>query len=142
MFAHLLAVTLTAALGAENMKTVRPAVSAYDMDPHPAEALVLSGVNAERQRYGLRPLALDRSLLRSARWHTAWMARNGILQHTSAMVGENIAEGQRSAQEAVTDWMNSSGHRANILNGTYNRIGMAAYTSPNGRVFWCTQFLP
>ncbi|MGE0606083.1 MAG: CAP domain-containing protein [Pirellulales bacterium] len=138
MFAHLLAASLSLTLGAE---AARPAVSPYDVAPHLVETQVMAGVNAQRARNGLRPLTLDRGLLRSARIHTAWMARNSRLQHTSAPVGENIAEGQSSAHEAVNDWMNSPGHRANILNGSYNRIGMAAYTSPTGRIFWCTQFL-
>ena len=49
--------------------------------------------------------------------------------------------GQNSSAEAVNSWMNSPGHRANMLNGGYSRIGAAAYTGSNGRVFWCVQFL-
>ena len=139
MFAHLLAASLSLALGAD---AAIPVVSPYDLDPLPCETQVLAGVNAQRARHGLRPLVLDRNLLRSARRHTGWMARSGTLQHTTAPVGENIAEGQTTAAEAVNDWMNSPGHRANILSGTYSRIGMAAYTSYSGRAFWCTQFLP
>jgi uncharacterized protein YkwD len=97
--------------------------------------------NLERQRYGLKPLAIDQRLMTSARRHCAWMARSGSLVHTSAAVAENIAMGQRNSVEAVRDWMNSPGHRANMLNGGYRRVGAAAYTSPSGAVFWCLQFL-
>ena len=70
------------------------------------------------------------------------MTNHQSLQHTSAAVGENIGLGQRSAEEIVTAWMNSSGHRANILNGSYHKIGAAAYTAPNGSIYWCEQFVP
>ena len=48
--------------------------------------------------------------------------------------------GQNSPQEALNSWMNSSGHRANILNSGYGRIGVAAYRSSSGTTFWCQQF--
>jgi uncharacterized protein YkwD len=68
------------------------------------------------------------------------MASANSLQHTSAAVAENIAMGQSSASEAMNSWMNSSGHRANILGGGYSTIGVAAYTSSSGQIFWCQQF--
>jgi uncharacterized protein YkwD len=95
----------------------------------------------ERQRYGLRPLTIDERLMASARKHCAWMARSGSLMHTSAAVAENIAMGQPNSVQAVRDWMNSPGHRANMLNGSYTRMGAAGYTGPGGQVFWCVQFL-
>jgi uncharacterized protein YkwD len=96
--------------------------------------------NAERRRYGLSPLTIDKSLLDSARGHCYWMASARSLQHTSAAVAENIAMGQGSCAEAVRDWMNSPGHRANML-GSYSRIGMAAYQTSDGTIYWCLQFL-
>ena len=105
------------------------------------ESGVLQKTNAERARYGLPPLVLDKSLLNSARQHAAWMTRSQTLQHTGQAVGENIAMGQNSSGEVVRDWMNSPGHRANILNPGYTRIGVAGYTAANGQVFWCQQFL-
>ena len=83
---------------------------------------------------------LDFGLLGSARRHAHWMSRNHTMQHTSAPVAENIAMGQNSPQEVVNTWMNSSGHRANMLNSGYSRIGVAAYRSSSGTVFWCQQF--
>ncbi len=106
----------------------------------PVESGILAHTNAQRARYGLRPLILDFGLLGSARRHANWMSRNHTMQHTSAAVAENIAMGQNSPQEVVNSWMNSSGHRANMLNSGYSRIGVAAYRSSSGATFWCQQF--
>jgi uncharacterized protein YkwD len=121
-----------------------PAKPAPPVQPqlHPVEAQVVARTNAERRRHGLAPLRVDGRLMRSARRHTAWMTRTRSLTHTTAPVAENIAMGQSSSSEAVRSWMSSSGHRANILNASYRRIGVAAYRTPEGRVFWCQQFLP
>jgi uncharacterized protein YkwD len=108
---------------------------------HPVEAQIIEHTNAERARFGLPILQIDTSLMQSARRHGSWMATRQSLQHTSAQVAENIAMGQSSSSEAVRDWMNSPGHRANILNGSYRRIGAAAYVSPSGAIYWCQQFL-
>jgi uncharacterized protein YkwD len=70
------------------------------------------------------------------------MTRNRALQHTTAGVAENIAMGQRTPAEAVQSWMSSPGHRANLLNSGYTRIGVAAYRTPEGTVYWCQQFMP
>lgn len=108
---------------------------------HPIEARVVEKTNAQRIRHGLRPLIVDRHLLRSARQHAAWMTNRRSMVHTSKPVAENIAMGQRSSGEVLNSWMNSSGHRANILNASYTRIGVAAYTTPEGTIYWCQQFL-
>jgi len=107
----------------------------------PLENAVVERTNQERVRRGLRPLALDFGLLASARRHAAWMSRRQSLQHTNQPVAENIAMGQNSSAEVVRDWMNSPGHRANMLNASYSRIGVAAYTSASGTVYWCQQFM-
>jgi uncharacterized protein YkwD len=109
---------------------------------HPVEQNVVAQTNAERARHGLPPLAVDQRLVQSARAHTAWMTRTRRLQHTSRPVAENIAMGQQTALEAVRSWMSSSGHRANILSRGHRRIGVSAYTAPNGTVFWTQQFEP
>jgi len=117
------------------------AVEAKDEIPlWPCEKKLIELTNAERAHYGLAPLSLDKSLLDSARSHCYWMADVRSLQHTTAMVAENIALGQASCADAVADWMRSPGHRANML-GSYSRIGAAAYTASDGRIYWCLQFL-
>lgn len=109
---------------------------------YPIEAQILHYTNLQRQRHGLPPLELDERLLKSARAHCQWMCRRDSLQHTTAPVAENIAWGQGSAEEVVRDWMNSPGHRANILNRNHRRIGVAAYAMPGRRIYWCQQFGP
>ncbi len=104
------------------------------------EAEIVERTNTERVRHGRAPLEVDLSLVRSARRHAYWMASSRTLQHTSAPVGENIAMGQQTSREAVRAWMNSDGHRANILNGNYRKIGVAAYVTREGRIYWCQQF--
>lgn len=105
------------------------------------ERNIIAYTNAERTRHGLPALEVDGNLVKSARAHCAWMTRHRSLQHTRRAVAENIAMGQRSSKEVVRDWMGSSGHRANILNRSYRRIGAAAYRTESGTIFWCQQFL-
>ena len=104
------------------------------------EQNIITYTNTERARYGLPPLKIDEELVKSARGHATWMTRNRTLSHTSRPVAENIAMGQRNSKEAVSDWMASPGHRSNILNSGYRRIGVAAYRTPEGRIYWCQQF--
>lgn len=107
---------------------------------HQVEENLIYRTNRQRARHGLRPLAVDRRLIRSARRHTAWMTRSQSLQHTSQPVAENIAMGQRDSAEAIRSWMNSPGHRANMLSPSYTHIGVAAFTANDGTIFWCQQF--
>lgn len=104
-----------------------------------ADGSVISQTNAARARHGLPPLAVDSQLMNSARNHAQWMASNRNLSHGRG-VAENIAMGQPSASEAVRSWMNSSGHRANMLGSSHTRIGVAVAYSSNGTPYWCQQF--
>jgi uncharacterized protein YkwD len=104
------------------------------------EANVVSYTNQERARFGLPALKVDKELMGTAREHAAWMTASQSLVHTSRPVAENIAMGQPHSSDVVQDWMNSSGHRANILNPGHRRIGVAAYRTANGTIFWCQQF--
>ena len=54
--------------------------------------------------------------------------------------GENIAWGKRSPEEVMNGWMNSSGYRANILNSSFKKIGVACYVGANGRTYWTQLF--
>ena len=103
------------------------------------ESAVIGRTNAARARSGLPPLAADGQLMSGARTHARWMAQNRNLSHGNG-VAENIGMGQTSASEAVTSWMQSSGHRANILDGGHTRIGVAMAHSPDGTAYWCQQF--
>ena len=105
------------------------------------EQNLVQRTNAARAQAGMPPLQVDHQLMASARRQAIWMARNQVMQHGNAPVAENIAAGQRSSTEAVQSWLNSPGHRANMLNGSYRRIGVAAYRSRNGQIYWCQQFV-
>ncbi len=106
----------------------------------PIEQNIITFTNHERTKHGLEPLEIDWELMKSARAHCEWMARVRRLVHTWRPVAENIAMGQSHSSEAVRSWMNSSGHRANILNPGHKRIGVAAFRTPEGTIFWCQQF--
>lgn len=123
-----------------SIKAAQPDVKKMDLNSF--ELAIIAGTNAQRARYGLPALASDTWLQSQARSHTAWMTNWHSMVHTSAPVAENIGMGQRSPEEIVNTWMNSSGHRANILNGGYRRIGACAYTATDGTIFWCEEFLP
>ena len=118
----------------------RPIIQNASHKFFPVELAIVEKTNAERVRHGLKPLALDPKLVHTARKHTWWMTRNRNMQHGNYPVAENIAMGQRSSNDVVHCWMNSSGHRANILNRGHRRIGVAAYTTPSGTTYWCQQF--
>jgi uncharacterized protein YkwD len=104
------------------------------------EANIVSYTNEQRVRNGLPPFQVDKELMSTAREHASWMTRNRCMVHTSRPVAENIAMGQPHSSDAVQAWMNSSGHRANILNGFHRRIGVAAFRTENGTIYWCQQF--
>lgn len=139
MFGSILAISAGFALSLAPPQTTTPPFVPPDL--HPIEARVVERTNAQRARHGLPPLSVDPSLVSSARRHAAWMTNSQSLTHTSQPVGENIAMGQSSSSEVINAWMNSSGHRANILSPGYTRIGVAAYVTPGGTIYWCQQFL-
>ena len=102
---------------------------------------VINLTNVERRKKGLSDLKADTQLSNVAQKKAVDMQQNHYFSHTSPTygspfdmmrdfgvtyksAGENIAQGQRTPQEVVTAWMNSEGHRANILNGNYTHIGV------------------
>jgi uncharacterized protein YkwD len=112
--------------------------------PKPARGpvgAVVAATNAEREDAGCAPVTLDSRLSAAAQEHAADMAANDYFSHTDqdgadssdrmhdagfggSRTGENIAYGQETAAEVVATWMGSSGHRHNILNCAYDRIGV------------------
>ena len=101
-------------------------------------------VNAERAKAGLKPLATYAPLTKVAYDKAVDMYTNNYFSHQSptygspfdmmraygvtySYAGENIAKGQRSPAEVMQAWMNSPGHRANILSSNFTRIGVAYY---------------
>jgi uncharacterized protein YkwD len=104
------------------------------------EHRLLKAINAVRSKYGLKALILDARLHRTARQHCGWMANHNSMIHSAFPCAENIAQGYASVESVMSGWMNSSGHRANILNPNYTRVGLSGYSSPGGHPYWCQQF--
>ncbi|MGR6544470.1 CAP domain-containing protein [Paenibacillus tundrae] len=114
---------------------------------------VVKLVNAERAKAGLNALTSDALLDKVAVAKAKDMSDNNYFAHQSptygspfdmmkqfgvtySYAGENIAQGQKTPQEVVTAWMNSEGHRANILNKNFTQIGVGYY---NG--YWAQEFV-
>jgi len=122
------------------------------------EEQVLVLVNQERSKAGLKPLQMDWELQRVARTKSCDMAQKNYFSHQSPTygspfdmmkqfginyksAGENIASGQTTPAEAMEAWMNSSGHRANILNTTYTHIGVGYCTGGQYGHMWTQMFI-
>jgi uncharacterized YkwD family protein len=112
-------------------------------------------VNEQRAKNGLAPLTLNEKLSDVARTKSQDMHDNNYFDHTSPTygspfdmmhsfginyraAGENIAMGYATPEAVMTGWMNSPGHRANILNASYTQIGVGYVASGN---YWTQEFI-
>ncbi|MGR6896941.1 CAP domain-containing protein [Rummeliibacillus sp. TYF-LIM-RU47] len=119
------------------------------------EKQVITLTNAERAKEGLPALQADTKLMGSAKAKSKDMADKNYFDHTSPTygspfdqmkslgityksAGENIAKGQKTPEEVVKAWMNSEGHRANIMNKNYTHIGVGYDAKGN---VWTQQFI-
>jgi uncharacterized protein YkwD len=118
------------------------------------ESEVVRLVNLERRRAGCRSLVLDIRLRTAIRLHVAELGRHGNLyiSHVSDDArtfvdrakaqgyddpgGENVARGQHDAADVMDTWMNSAGHRANILNCSFKAIGVGVIRGVDGTLVW------
>lgn len=116
---------------------------------------VVALVNEERAKAGLSPVELDAEIASAAliraneiktlfshtrpdgRSFSTVLTDNGIRYNGA---GENIAWGQRSPEQVMNAWMNSDGHRANILNARYTKIGVGHFQDSSGRNHWVQLF--
>lgn len=122
------------------------------------ENAVLLLVNQHRKSNGLKELTLSTKLTDLAEMKAADMANKNYFSHTSPTygtpfqmlqsygvtyrsAGENIAAGQKTADEVMNAWMNSSGHRANILNSSYTEIGIGYYAGGSYGSEWVQLFI-
>jgi len=113
--------------------------------------------NVERSKAGCGALTVDARLTTAAQAHTVDMAQKNYFSHTSldgrtfadriratgfpaSLIGENIAAGGTTAAQTVEMWMNSAGHRANILNCSYTRIGVGYAEGGSYRYYWTQDF--
>ena len=119
------------------------------------EKEVVRLVNAERAKHGLSPLTMDWQLSRVARYKSQDMRDNGYFAHNSPVygspfqmlksfgiayrtAGENIAKGYKTPAAVVSGWLASPGHRANILNASFTKIGVGYVASGN---YWTQLFI-
>ena len=131
-----------------NIPTVNQSVTSYEQE-------VIRLVNEIRVERGLRELTYNWELSRVARYKSQDMHDNRYFSHTSPVYGspfqmmknfgityrsaaENIARGQSSPQAVVNAWMNSSGHRANILNSSFTEIGVGYVAEGH---YWTQMFI-
>ncbi|MBP2474646.1 uncharacterized protein YkwD [Crossiella equi] len=120
------------------------------------EAEVAGLVDAERRKNGCAALKPDERLAKAARGHSADMAKNNYFSHNSqdgrspsdraraqgypSGAGENIAAGQADPEAVMKSWMDSPGHRANILNCGYKSLGVGVARGGSYRIYWTQNF--
>jgi len=136
----------------EKSKETSPNTS---VTPSTIEKAVIDLTNAEREKAGLAPYKIDKKLVASARAKANDMATNNYFAHNSPTYGsagdqlgqfgvsfsgwgENIAKGHQSAEQVVSEWMNSPGHKENILNPKMTHIGVGYDSNGN---YWTQQFI-
>lgn len=123
------------------------------------EREIIDLVNVERESRGLAPLRINNKLVQAAQHHAGNMAAQRRMAHSLSGAdlpdpedrldhynyqwwtwGENVAYGYAGAQTVMNAWMNSSGHRENILNGNFTEIGVGVRLSSNGVPYYCQVF--
>jgi uncharacterized YkwD family protein/spore coat assembly protein SafA len=122
------------------------------------ENKVVELVNIERSKNGLPPLKANEKLANVARLKSQDMLNKGYFSHTSptygspfkmmedfgirySAAGENIAMGQPTAEQVMNAWMNSPGHRSNILSRSFSEIGVGYVSGGSGRNYWTQMFI-
>ncbi|MFJ7636866.1 CAP domain-containing protein [Peribacillus sp. NPDC097264] len=132
----------------EEQKETSSELSAFEQE-------VVTLTNAERAKQGLAALEIDTELSKVARAKSQDMKDNNYFDHNSptygspfdmmkqfgisyTSAGENIAQGQQTPEEVVEAWMNSQGHRENIMNASFTHIGVGYVESGN---YWTQQFI-
>jgi len=113
--------------------------------------------NEIRKQHNCAKLRVSIRLNLAAQKHAEYMAKHRNMSHQPSAentlnyrisrtgykwsrIGENIANGQRNTQEVMKDWMDSPGHKQNILNGSYTDIGMGVAYDINHIAYWCVVF--
>lgn len=133
-----------------------PDSSEDETDVHPYVLKVVELVNKERKSAGLNPVTLNTNATTAAQVraeessvsfsHTRPDGTSFATALKDAGVsyrgcGENIAWGQKTPEQVMEGWMNSAGHRANILNASYTEIGVGFYQNASGVNYWSQLFI-
>jgi len=116
---------------------------------------VVKLVNQQRTKAGLKALTVDKNMTAAAQLRATEIEKkfshtrpNGSGFSTALRdkgvsyrgAGENIAWGQKTPADVMNGWMNSSGHKANILNKSFTKIGVANYKNAAGKNYWVQLF--
>jgi uncharacterized protein YkwD len=155
---------LRKALGGKPVPAPRPTPTPVPPSPVPVPpppgdvpAEMLAEHNARRSEAGLPPLVPSVKLQAAAQGHATVMAQLGRMAHsgigdgdpgsrlrgvgyTFRSCGENIAWNQRSVSAVMASWLNSPGHRANILSPAFTEAGFAVARGADGSAWWCAVF--
>nr|WP_289038921.1 CAP domain-containing protein [uncultured Allobacillus sp.] len=135
----------------------KPEIELTEADIQEFEYQVLELVNEERKAQGLKPLEFSVQVSEVARAKSHDMADSNYFDHQSPnygspfemmqtfgvdyrAAGENIAMGQRSPEEVMNGWMNSEGHRKNIMHDQFTHLGVG-YVEKNGTTYWTQMFV-
>ncbi|WP_010238254.1 CAP domain-containing protein [Clostridium arbusti] len=142
-----------------NTTTTQPAQNSGQASTISAEANeVIRLVNVERSKSGLAPLKANADLSKVATAKAQDMIDKNYFSHTSptygspfdmmtkfgikyTAAGENIAYGQKTPADVMNGWMNSPGHKANILNSNFTEIGVGMAKDKNGAPYWVQMFI-
>lgn len=119
-----------------------------DLGVNISRAEIMFAHNKERMQAGSPSLSRDAVLEERAQKWAEWMAQRNSLTHSHLSMGgtdfmtmgENIAMGYPEIDPVMQGWMNSSGHKRNILNKKFTHAGFGYAKKPNGPAYWCAQF--
>lgn len=136
-----------------------PAVTPQLLAQSDFQAQLLQLLNAERQKIGAPPLRISSQLAQAAQRHADDMAKNNFLSHEGSdgstmesriqetgyafsAIAENVAGGQPTPESVIQTWLNSSGHRRNMLNPEYTEIGIGYATNSSSQYthYWTQVF--
>ncbi|HEY8424283.1 MAG TPA: SafA/ExsA family spore coat assembly protein [Clostridia bacterium] len=147
--------------GIKNPSLIYPGQVIYIPEAAPLKAIedeIFRLVNLQRSYNGLPPLTYNWQVARVARIKSQDMIDNKYFSHYSPVYGspfkmlesyglkfsaaaENIAYGQKTAQDVMNAWMNSPGHRANILSNTVTQMGVGVAKASNGTLYFTQLFI-
>ena len=138
-----------AALGIATLATSASASCSTPANVNQMASEIAAGVNANRRAHGLAPLSFNRTLSRAAMAHACDMSLNNFFGHRGTdgsdsqnrvrkvgyrdcIVAENLAWGYPRSQQIISGWMNSPGHRSNMLHPRIAEFGVAITDGPRG----------
>ena len=147
---------VTAAIAAGTLAAFVPMCAPATPAPASTQQQVVAITNQRRAEHGLAALSINTTLTGAAQAHDNDQASDDTMSHTGtdgsnpgtriirsgypvAAWGENVAGGYGTADTVMVAWMNSPGHRANILNATFTQIGIGLAYAPDGTPYWAME---